>query len=87
MEVSISQINSLVGISQTPETIAQLLTKMCLKSRLTTRQVCLVGKETREESFVQIEIPPTRSGVYVAQGFNQIRCVCGTGLQPDQVCM
>ena len=82
MEVSISQINSLVGISQTPETIAQLLTKMCLKSRLTTRQVCLVGKETREESFVQIEIPPTRSDVIhacdvvedvaIAYGYNNV---------------
>eukprot|EP00731_Ephydatia_muelleri_P014787 Em0008g507a len=66
MEVPISQINSLVGINQTPETIAKLLTKMCLKSKLTTKQ----------------RVPPTRSDVIhacdvvedvaIAYGYNNI---------------
>ncbi|XP_072301472.1 phenylalanine--tRNA ligase beta subunit isoform X1 [Eucyclogobius newberryi] len=64
-------INRKVGIKESPEKIAQLLTRMCLKSRATG-----AGDE------IEVEIPPTRSDVIhacdimedaaVAYGFNNI---------------
>ncbi|XP_029372845.1 phenylalanine--tRNA ligase beta subunit [Echeneis naucrates] len=64
-------INCKVGINESTEKIAQLLTRMCLRSRATG-----VGDE------IEVEIPPTRSDVIhacdimedaaVAYGFNNI---------------
>ncbi|XP_076833236.1 phenylalanine--tRNA ligase beta subunit [Brachyhypopomus gauderio] len=69
--LSVDFINSRVGINETAESIAQLLTRMCLKS-----EVAGAGEE------IQVEIPPTRSDVIhacdimedaaVAYGFNNI---------------
>ena len=44
-------INRGVGIRESPESVAKLLTRMCLKSD--------VAKDGRN---VQVEIPPTRAG-------------------------
>lgn len=68
--VSADLINRQVGISRTPDEIAQLLTKMCLASSVESNgQIC-------------IEIPPTRSDVIhacdvvedvaIAHGYNNI---------------
>ncbi|KAM6932541.1 phenylalanine--tRNA ligase beta subunit isoform 2-T2 [Lycodopsis pacificus] len=64
-------VNKKVGINESTETIAQLLTKMCLRSEVTG-----VGDE------IEVEIPPTRSDVIhacdimedaaMAFGFNNI---------------
>uniref|UniRef100_A0A673Z6C8 Phenylalanine--tRNA ligase beta subunit n=1 Tax=Salmo trutta TaxID=8032 RepID=A0A673Z6C8_SALTR len=64
-------INRKVGISESTEHIAQLLTKMCLRSEVTSD-----GKQ------IEVEIPPTRSDVIhacdimedaaMAYGFNNI---------------
>ncbi|KAJ8350096.1 hypothetical protein SKAU_G00252260 [Synaphobranchus kaupii] len=63
-------VNQKVGINESPEHIAQLLTRMCLRS------------EVREDGLIQVEIPPTRSDVIhacdimedaaIAYGFNNI---------------
>lgn len=63
-------INQKVGISESAEHIAQLLTRMCLRS------------EVGEDGQIQVEIPPTRSDVIhacdimedaaIAYGFNNI---------------
>ena len=52
--VPVELINRGVGISEGPEKIAQLLTRMCLKSE--------VGEDGKS---VCVEIPPTRAGVCV----------------------
>ncbi len=44
-------INRSVGISESPESIARLLTRMCLKSEV-----------TEDGKSVRMEIPPTRAG-------------------------
>uniref|UniRef100_A0A8D3D0G8 Phenylalanine--tRNA ligase beta subunit n=1 Tax=Scophthalmus maximus TaxID=52904 RepID=A0A8D3D0G8_SCOMX len=64
-------VNRKVGITESTEKIAQLLTKMCLRSQVTG-----VGDE------IEVEIPPTRSDVIhacdimedaaIAYGFNNI---------------
>lgn len=63
-------INQKVGISESAEHIAQLLTRMCLRS------------EVQEDGQIQVEVPPTRSDVIhscdimedaaIAYGFNNI---------------
>ena len=50
--VPVDTINRGVGIRESPESIAKLLTKMCLKSE--------VAKDGRS---VQVEVPPTRAGM------------------------
>uniref|UniRef100_A0A4W4DPA7 Phenylalanine--tRNA ligase beta subunit n=1 Tax=Electrophorus electricus TaxID=8005 RepID=A0A4W4DPA7_ELEEL len=69
--LSADYINSKVGINETAESIAQLLTRMCLKSEVTS-----------DGAEIQVEIPPTRSDVIhacdimedaaMAYGFNNI---------------
>lgn len=64
-------INKKVGINKSAESIAQLLTKMCLRSEVSA-----------EGDQIQVEIPPTRSDVIhacdimedaaIAYGFNNI---------------
>ncbi|TRY94067.1 hypothetical protein DNTS_027304 [Danionella cerebrum] len=64
-------INKKVGINESAESIAQLLTRMCLRSEV-----------TGEPNQIQVEIPPTRSDVIhacdimedaaIAYGFNNI---------------
>ncbi|XP_066522843.1 phenylalanine--tRNA ligase beta subunit [Hoplias malabaricus] len=64
-------INNKVGISESAESIAQLLTRMCLKSEV-----------TGDDGQIEVEIPPTRSDVIhacdimedaaMAYGFNNI---------------
>ncbi|XP_048016543.1 phenylalanine--tRNA ligase beta subunit [Megalobrama amblycephala] len=64
-------INKKVGINESAESIAQLLTRMCLRSEI-----------TGEGDQIQVEIPPTRSDVIhacdimedaaIAYGFNNI---------------
>ena len=49
--VAVDLINRGIGISESAESIAKLLTRMCLKS-----EVVEGGKK------VKIEIPPTRAG-------------------------
>ena len=44
-------INRGVGINESPEAIAKLLTRMCLKSEV-----------TKDGTGVCVEIPPTRAG-------------------------
>ncbi|XP_075425795.1 phenylalanine--tRNA ligase beta subunit [Ascaphus truei] len=66
------KMNSKIGISETPSSLAKLLTRMCLKS-----QVLEDGKQ------IEIEIPPTRSDIIhacdivedaaIAFGFNNIQ--------------
>ncbi|KAM4693652.1 phenylalanine--tRNA ligase beta subunit [Discoglossus pictus] len=66
------KMNSKIGISETPSTLAKLLTRMCLKS-----QVLEDGEE------IEIEIPPTRADIIhacdivedaaIAYGFNNIQ--------------
>lgn len=70
--VSVDAINQSIGINQSPDTIAELLTRMCLKS-----QVCEDGKS------VSVEIPPSRADIIhpcdiiedvaIAYGFNNIK--------------
>ncbi|MBN3295699.1 phenylalanine--tRNA ligase beta subunit [Amia ocellicauda] len=65
-------INKKVGISETPESIAKLLTRMYLKSEV-------IG----EEGEIEVEIPPTRSDIIhacdivedaaIAYGYNNIK--------------
>ena len=50
--VPVDLINRGVGISEGAESIAKLLTRMCLKSEV-----------MEDKSSVKIEIPPTRAGV------------------------
>ena len=45
-------INHKVGITESPEIIAKLLTRMCLKSEVTT-----------DGASISVEIPPTRAGI------------------------
>ncbi len=49
--VPVDLINRSVGIDESPETIAKLLTRMCLKSGV-----------TGDGKSVTLEIPPTRAG-------------------------
>ena len=49
--VSVESINRSIGIDQSPDTIASLLTRMCLKS-----EVCEDGRS------VSVEVPPSRAG-------------------------
>lgn len=49
--VNVESINKAVGIDQSPDAIATLLTRMCLKS-----EVCPDGRS------VSVEVPPTRAG-------------------------
>ncbi|GIY41371.1 phenylalanine--tRNA ligase beta subunit [Caerostris extrusa] len=68
--VSPNYINKYVGIKETPESIANLLTKMCLKA------------EVLSEREIKVEIPPTRHDVIhacdimedvaIAYGYNNI---------------
>ena len=51
MVVPVETINRGVGIRESPESVAKLLTKMCLKSE--------VAKDGRN---IQVEVPPTRAG-------------------------
>ncbi|XP_056612727.1 phenylalanine--tRNA ligase beta subunit [Triplophysa dalaica] len=64
-------INKQVGINESAESVAQLLTKMCLRSEV-----------SGEDDRIQVEIPPTRSDVIhacdimedaaISYGFNNI---------------
>ena len=49
--VPVKVINRGVGINESPEAIAKLLTRMCLKSEV-----------TKDGTGVCVEIPPTRAG-------------------------
>ena len=49
--VPVDLINRSIGIELSPEVVARLLTRMCLKS-----EVCEDGKS------VSVEVPPTRAG-------------------------
>lgn len=67
-------INTKIGINETPESIADLLTKMCLKAEVITDD---------NEPKIQVEIPPTRHDVIhacdimedvaIAYGYNNIQ--------------
>ncbi|PIK49450.1 putative phenylalanine--tRNA ligase beta subunit [Apostichopus japonicus] len=59
-EISVDLITKRIGIKESPDCVAELLTKMCLTSEL-------VGKKKDQ---VKVEIPPTH--VAVAHGFNNI---------------
>lgn len=66
-------VNKIIGIDETPEEIAKLLTKMCLKSKV---------KPQDGETKLEIHIPPTRHDVIhacdiiedvaIAYGYNNI---------------
>ncbi|XP_053565935.1 phenylalanine--tRNA ligase beta subunit [Bombina bombina] len=66
------KMNSKIGISETPSSLAKLLTRMCLKS-------CVL----EDGNIIEIEIPPTRADIIhacdivedaaVAFGFNNIK--------------
>ncbi|XP_069507661.1 phenylalanine--tRNA ligase beta subunit [Ambystoma mexicanum] len=72
--VNADVINKQVGISESPESIAKLLTRMCLKT-----QVAEDGKH------LEIEIPPTRADIIhacdivedaaIAYGYNNIQMI------------
>ena len=49
----VDTINRGVGIRESPESIAKLLTRMCLKSEV-----------TKDGRSIQVEVPPTRAGEY-----------------------
>lgn len=49
--VPVDAINKGVGITETADNIAQLLTRMCLKSSV-----------VEEGQAVEVEVPPTRAG-------------------------
>ena len=49
--VGVDKINKAVGIDQSADAIAELLTRMCLKS-----EVC------EDNKSVSVEVPPTRAG-------------------------
>ena len=51
MVVPVETINRGVGIRESPESVAKLLTKMCLKSE--------VANDGRN---IEVEVPPTRAG-------------------------
>lgn len=51
--VPVDTINKGVGITDTADNIAQLLTRMCLKSSV-----------VEEGRAVEVEVPPTRAGTY-----------------------
>ncbi|KAG2462566.1 SYFB ligase, partial [Polypterus senegalus] len=65
-------INKKIGVSETPESIAKLLTRMCLKSNV-----------SGTEGVIEVEIPPTRPDIIhacdivedaaIAFGFNNIK--------------
>lgn len=71
--VSADYINSKIGIKESPDRIATLLTKMCLQSKVLHENT---------GSSIEVEIPPTRSDIMhpcdimedcaVAYGFNNI---------------
>ncbi|XP_035222020.1 phenylalanine--tRNA ligase beta subunit-like [Stegodyphus dumicola] len=71
--LSAESINKKIGINETPESIAKLLTKMCLKSEVVSES---------GSSVVKVEIPPTRhdimhardimEDVAIAYGYNNI---------------
>ncbi|KFM81187.1 Phenylalanine--tRNA ligase beta subunit, partial [Stegodyphus mimosarum] len=71
--LSAESINKKIGINETPESIAKLLTKMCLKSEVVSEG---------GSSLVKVEIPPTRhdiihacdimEDVAIAYGYNNI---------------
>lgn len=50
--VPVDTINRGVGIRESPESVAKLLTRMCLKSDV-----------TKDGRSVQVEVPPTRAGM------------------------
>ena len=52
--VPVDTINKGVGITETADNIAQLLTRMCLKSSV-----------VEEGRAVEVEVPPTRAGTWV----------------------
>ena len=54
--VPVDAINKGVGITETADNIAQLLTRMCLKSSV-----------VEEGRAVEVEVPPTRAGTWVGQ--------------------
>ncbi|KAJ8022005.1 Phenylalanine--tRNA ligase beta subunit [Holothuria leucospilota] len=70
-EIPVELINKRIGIQESPEKVAELLTKMCLTSEL-----------VKSNKMVKVEIPPTRphvihacdviEDVAVAHGFNNI---------------
>merc|ERR1719494_1037236 len=70
--VPVAAINRKVGISESAEYIADLLTKMCLESKV-----------TEDGQHVDVEIPPTRSDVIhacdiaedvaIAYGYNNVK--------------
>ncbi|XP_054717836.1 LOW QUALITY PROTEIN: phenylalanine--tRNA ligase beta subunit-like [Uloborus diversus] len=74
--ISPDYINKYVGIQETPEKIAELLTKMCLKSEV-------MYYNEKGESKIKVEIPPTRHDVIhacdivedvaIAYGYNNIK--------------
>ena len=69
--LSPAYINKMVGINESPENIADLLTKMCLRANVTS------------DNEIKVEIPPTRHDVIhacdimedtaIAYGYNNIR--------------
>ena len=50
--VPVDTINRGVGIRESPESVAKLLTRMCLKSDV-----------TKDGRSIQVEVPPTRAGM------------------------
>ncbi|XP_018580041.1 phenylalanine--tRNA ligase beta subunit [Anoplophora glabripennis] len=70
--VSVRKVNRKIGINESPEGVAELLTKMCLKSEITSN-----GDD------IKVTIPPTRHDVIhpcdiyedvaIAYGYNNIR--------------
>lgn len=72
--VTAEYVNSKIGIDETPELLAELLSRMCLKSKV----LCQNGTKK-----IEVEIPPTRSDIMhpcdimedcaVAYGFNNIK--------------
>ncbi|CAG9818204.1 unnamed protein product [Phaedon cochleariae] len=70
--VSVKKINKKIGISESPENIVKLLSKMCLKSEL-----------TNNPDNIKVTIPPTRHDVIhacdiyedvaIAYGYNNIK--------------
>ncbi|KAJ8971535.1 hypothetical protein NQ317_016806 [Molorchus minor] len=70
--VSLKKINRKIGISETPESVANLLTRMCLKSEITIN-----GDD------IKVAVPPSRHDVIhacdiyedvaIAYGYNNIR--------------
>ena len=65
MVVPVEIINRGVGIRESPESVAKLLTKMCLKSE--------VAKDGRN---IQVEVPPTRAGKDGVRVYYNFHVVC-----------